>query len=143
MDKEIQKIVESFGATLYGIETAKGDGEYNIFRIMIQKKDTGVDLDLCSSISTVVSAFLDTNPPMGGKYFLEVSSPGIERSLKRLDQFEKSLGELVKISLKDGAKIKGEIISVDGETISVKDGDELIKVSFGDLSKAKTYFEWK
>ena len=79
MDKEIQKIVESFGATLYDTELESVD-ESHIFRVPIQKEG-GVDLDLCSSISHVLSPYLDTNPPVKGKYFLEVSSAGIERNL--------------------------------------------------------------
>jgi ribosome maturation factor RimP len=142
MDKEIQKIVESFGATLYAIENVPTGEDGHIFRVLIQKKDTGVDLDLCSSISTVVSAFLDTTPPIKGHYYLEVSSPGIERALKRVEHFEKSIGENVKVSLKDGTKLRGELLAVEGEMLTIK-GDEVVKISFGDLSKARTYFEWK
>lgn len=140
MDKEIQKIVESFGATLYDTELESVD-ESHIFRVLIQKEG-GVDLDLCSSISHVMSPYLDTNPPVKGKYFLEVSSAGIERNLRRLDLFEKSIGELVKIKLKGGEKLSGKITSVSGDKITVECDEGSKEFLFGNVTKAKTYFEW-
>lgn len=140
MDKEIQKIVESFGAALYDTELESVD-DGHIFRVMIQKEG-GVDLDVCSSISQVLSPYLDTNPPVKGKYFLEVSSPGIERNLRRVDLFEKSIGELVKIKLKGGEKLSGKIISVDGNKITIETDDGAKEFAFGDVIKARTYFEW-
>ena len=140
MDKEIQKIVESFGAVLYDTELESA-GESHIFRVMIQKEG-GVDLDICSSISQVLSPYLDTNPPVKGQYYLEVSSPGIERNLRRVDLFEKSIGELVKIKLKGGEKLSGKIISVDGNKITLETDDGAKEFAFTDVIKARTYFEW-
>ncbi|HRF58218.1 MAG TPA: ribosome maturation factor, partial [Campylobacterales bacterium] len=88
------------------------------------------------------SPYLDTNPPVKDKYYLEVGSPGIERNLRNLEQFQKSVGELVKMSLKNGVKLRGKLISVEGDSISVE-ADEVVKLSFNDISKARTYFEWK
>ncbi len=138
---EIKKIVESFGATLYDTELVQAGDEGHIFRVSIQK-DGGVNLDVCADINAVLSPYLDTNPPVKDKYYLEVGSPGIERNLRNLEQFQKSVGELVKMSLKNGVKLRGKLISVEGDSISVE-ADEVVKLSFNDISKARTYFEWK
>lgn len=138
---EIKKIVESFGATLYDTELVQAGDEGHIFRVSIQKEG-GVNLDVCADINAVLSPYLDTNPPVKDKYYLEVGSPGIERNLRNLEQFQKSVGELVKMSLKNGVKLRGKLISVEGDSISVE-ADEIVKLSFNDISKARTYFEWK
>ncbi len=138
---EIKKIVESFGATLYDTELVQAGDEGHIFRVSIQKEG-GVNLDVCADINAVLSPYLDTNPPVKDKYYLEVGSPGIERNLRNLEQFQKSVGELVKMSLKNGVKLRGKLISVEGDSISVE-ADEVVKLSFNDISKARTYFEWK
>ena len=138
---EIKKIVESFGATLYDTELVQAGDEGHIFRVSIQKEG-GVNLDVCADINAVLSPYLDTNPPVKDKYYLEVGSPGIERNLRNLEQFQKSVGELVKMSLKNGVKLRGKLISVEGDSISVE-AVEVVKLSFNDISKARTYFEWK
>ncbi len=141
-ESEIRKIVESFGATLYDIELIKSGEDAHIFRVSIQKEG-GVDLDICADINAVLSPYLDTNPPVKDKYYLEVGSPGIERSLKKPEHFAKSIGELVKVKLKDGAKLKGKLLSASGEGCEIECEDGIAKLSFDDISKARTYFEWK
>ncbi len=139
---EIKKIVESFGATLYDTEIVQAGEDAHIFRVSIQK-DGGVDLDVCADINAVLSPYLDTNPPLKGKYFLEVGSPGIERHLRTPEHFAKSVGETVKMSLKDSTKLRGKLVSVNNDIFEIEGTDGIVKVSFGDISKARTYFEWK
>ena len=140
LEEEIKKIVESTGAKLYDIESVTERGK-NIYRIIITHKD-GVDLDLCAQISNMVSPLLDVNPPIRGDYNLEVSSPGIERKLKKLSHFKNSIGELVKIVTHDGNQIKGKLSKVEENSICLdtEHGQECI--DFDDIATAKTYFEW-
>lgn len=141
--QEIEKIVNGFGASLYDAQVLKEGDESFIFRVSIQKEG-GVTLDLCADINAVLSPYLDTNPPVKGQYYLEVGSPGIERNLKTTAHFEKSIGETVKVSLKDKTKLKGKLLGIEGEKITVEsEGGERREFSFGDISKARTYFEWK
>lgn len=141
-NNEIKKIVESFGASLYDIELVQsGEGEH-IYRVLIQKEG-GVDLDICADINGVVSPYLDTNPPVKTKYYLEVSSAGIERHLRTPEHFAKSIGELVKMSLKEGTKLRGKLLSVNNDIFTFENESGTVTVSFNDISKARTYFEWK
>ena len=139
VSEQIEKIVESNGAYLYDIETIKDD-RGTIFRVYITKSG-GVDLDLCANISNEISPLLDVNPPLSGKYFLEVSSPGIERKLKKPNHFKSAVGERVKFKY-DGEKLKGIVTKADDNGFFAKMGDEELFFDYDGVSKAKTYFEW-
>ena len=80
--------------------------------------------------------------PVEGEYFLEVSSPGLERKLSKIEHFALSLGEEVKITLNDKSVFIGKIISVDGEIITFSNDDGKSKFSFNEIKKAKTFIQW-
>jgi len=132
----IKNIVEDNGCELYDIEqTQEGDNKF--YRIYITKPG-GVSLNDCEAINNLISPIFDIEDPVEGKYFLEVSSPGIERKLTKKEHFEKSIGENVKLTTTEGKKIKGQLKSFDGEVAEI--GKE--KVNFNDIKKAKTYVDW-
>ena len=140
LEQDIRKIVESCGAKLYDIETVSERGK-TIYRIIITDEN-GVDLDKCAKISNLVSPLLDVNPPISGEYNLEVSSPGIERKLKKLSHFENSIGEKVRITTIDGEVIEGELTGVKDKQIVLKSAEGQRTVDFDTITSAKTYFEW-
>jgi len=132
----IKNIVEDNGCELYDIELTE-EGGHKYYRVYITKPG-GVSLNDCAVINNLISPIFDIEDPVDGKYFLEVSSPGIERKLTKPEHFEKSIGENVKVTLNDGTKIKGQLKSfVDNEAEIGKE-----KVKFDDIKKAKTYIEW-
>ncbi len=132
----IKNIVEDNGCEFYDIEKSEESGN-KFFRIYITKPG-GVNLDECAVINNLLSPIFDMEEPIKGKYFLEVSSPGLERKLTKKEHFEKSIGEKVKVTTDEGKKIKGILKSFDGETAEI--GKE--KVNFKKIRKAKTYIEW-
>ena len=143
LEESIRIAVEGCGVKLYDITTAR-EHDNNIFRIYITSPD-GVSLDKCAEVSNMVSPLLDINEPMNGKYNLEVSSPGIERKIKTLNQFMGSIGENVKIKEFSTETLKGKLESVSDDgilTIIDEDGDEQT-IKFDDILSASTYFEWK
>jgi len=132
----IKNIVEDNGCELYDIEeSVENDNKY--FRVYITKPG-GVTLNDCTAINNLISPIFDVEEPIKDKYFLEVSSPGIERKLTKKEHFEKSIGENVKVTTNEGKKIKGVLKSFDGEVAEI--GKE--KVNFDDIKKAKTYVDW-
>ncbi len=136
----IAKIVGSFGAKLYDIETVT-EFDDTILRVMITKEG-GVNLDLCADISRELSLFLDVNPPMEQAYRLEVSSPGIERKLTKPHHFQSSLNEKVKLKIAEEGQIIGMLKSADDNGIVIDvDGVER-KINYSQINKARTYFEW-
>ena len=140
LEESIKLAVESLGANLYDIVSAK-EHDRNIFRVLVTTTN-GISLDKCAEISRMISPILDVNEPMGGEYILEVSSPGIERKLRKKEHFLASVGEKVKIKNFATEVFKGELIFADNEKIVVKTefGDDEIK--YDNILAAATYFEW-
>jgi ribosome maturation factor RimP len=136
----IEKIVGSFDAKLYDIETVTEFDE-TILRVMITKEG-GVNLDLCADISRELSLFLDVNPPMEQAYRLEVSSPGIERKLTKPHHFQSSKGEKVKLKIVDEGQLVGTLKSADDNGIVVDVDGVDRKINYSQINKARTYFEW-
>jgi len=132
----IKNIVEDNGCELYDIEqTVENDNKF--YRVYITKPG-GVSLNDCAAVNNLLSPIFDVEEPVEGRYFLEVSSPGLERKLTKKEHFEKSIGENIKVTTTDGKKIKGMLKSFDGEVAEI--GKE--KVNFNDIKKAKTYVDW-
>ena len=132
----IKNIVEDNGCELYDIELSEENG-HKYFRVYITKPG-GVDLNDCTKINNLISPIFDIEDPIKDKYFLEVSSPGLERKLTKKEHFEKSIGEKVKVTTTNGKKIKGELKSFIDNVAEI--GNE--KINFNDIKKAKTYIEW-
>ena len=140
LNEQIEKIVKANGADFYGTETAQEDGN-TIFRVYITKEG-GVKLDLCADISHELSVFFDVNPPMHDAYFLEVSSPGIERKLELPKHFISAVNERVKFKIHGGDKERGLITSADNTGFTIAKKGEDVRFEYSNISKAKTYFEW-
>jgi len=140
LEESIKLAVESLDAQLYDIVSTR-ENDKNIFRVYVTAKG-GINLDKCAEISRMISPILDVEEPMGGVYNLEVSSPGIERKLKRTDHFIASIGEKVKVKDIATETYKGELIAADEDKITVKTefGEE--EISYDSILSASTYFEW-
>ena len=140
LEESIKLAVESLGANLYDIVTTK-EHDKNIFRVLVTTPN-GISLDKCAEISRMISPILDVDEPMNGEYTLEVSSPGIERKLKKKEHFIGSIGEKIKIKNFTTETFKGELIFANNEKIIVKTefGDE--EISYDNILAAATYFEW-
>jgi len=145
-NQELKKIIEDLGVNFYGSEIVN-ENDHKIVRIYITSKD-GISLDKCAEVSSIISPILDLNPPTSGKYFLEVSSPGIERKINSKRELELSVGELIKATIIDSdgnrQKIKGKLLSVDDEIVEVDDkiSKEILRFDYSSLLKAKTYYIW-
>ena len=140
LEESIKLAVESLGANLYDIVTTK-EHDKNIFRVLVTTPN-GISLDKCAEISRMISPILDVDEPMNGEYTLEVSSPGIERKLKKKEHFIGSSGKKIKIKNFATETFKGELIFANNEKIIVKTefGDE--EISYDNILAAATYFEW-
>ncbi|MDR0408367.1 MAG: ribosome maturation factor RimP [Campylobacteraceae bacterium] len=136
MNENIEKLIENCGVKLYDAESVTENGR-KIFRIYITSED-GINLGKCEEISKILSPIFDLNPPVSGHYYLEVSSPGIERSLKLPKHFKASIGEKVKIRLDNDESIEGAIKDADDDGVEI----DKKKILYKNIKKARTYFEW-
>ncbi|AXX86127.1 MULTISPECIES: ribosome maturation factor RimP [Malaciobacter] len=140
LEESIKMTVESCGVELYDIVTAK-ENDNNIYRIYITSKDK-VTLDKCAEVSRLISPILDVEEPMNSNYNLEVSSPGIERRLKKTQHFKGSVGEKIKVKDIATEVYKGELLSADDEKIVIKTEFGNEEISYDSILSAATYFEW-
>lgn len=137
----IVNILKDCGVYLYDIETVT-EGERKIFRIYITSKD-GINLDKCSEVTKILSPILDLEPPLNGEYTLEVSSPGIERPLRKNEHYLGSIGEILKVKLINTDKIIGKLESFeDGKITLLEDDGEVTTIALDDIEKARTYYKW-
>ncbi|EMD0005815.1 ribosome maturation factor RimP [Campylobacter upsaliensis] len=128
------------GVSLYDKELVSENGK-KIYRVYIMKEG-GVSLEDCARLSEILSPIFDVEPPVSGEYFLEVSSAGLERKLSTLEHFEKSVGEMLKITTSEKEKIQGKLLKVEGENIFLQDEKAEICIEFSQVKKAKTFIEW-
>lgn len=140
LEESIKLAVESLGASLYDIVTVR-EHDKNIFRVLVTAEN-GISLDKCAEISRMISPILDVDEPMGGEYILEVSSPGIERKLRKKEHFIASVGEKVKIKNFATETYKGELISADNEKVVVETEFGKEEITYDNILAAATYFEW-
>jgi len=142
LESDLKSIIESVGIKLYGTEIAT---EYSqtIYRVMVHKKG-GVTIQECVDVTKLISPMLDVTPPMRSEYRLEVSSPGIERTLKTIDNFSLSIGEKAKVTLIDHTLFRGELLNIENNIIELDDEEsgQKVKFNYSDVHKARTYFNW-
>lgn len=136
----IQNIIKDNDLDLYDTEVAD-EGGTKIFRIYITSKE-GVTLDTCGKISSILSPILDLNPPINGSYTLEVSSPGIERRLRKPEHFMGSVGEMIKVKCHNADKIIGVLKSFDGKILEIEQENKIVPINMADVDKARTYYKW-
>ena len=140
LEESIKLAVESLGVELYDITTVR-EHDDNIYRVSITSKD-GVNLDKCAEVSRMISPILDLDEPLGGKYKLEVSSPGIERRLKTKHHFISSVGENVKVKDIATDVFKGKLLSADNDKITIETEFGKEELEYGSILSASTYFKW-
>lgn len=125
--KLITPVVEELNYELYHLEYVK-EGQEKYLRIYIEKEDDGISLEDCEKVSRAVSDMLDVEDPIDEAYYLEVSSPGIERILYTDKHLERYIGSdvLVKISglISGKKKFEGELLGFNSQELKIKYQDE-------------------
>ncbi len=117
----LEPTVERLGYELVDLEVRLG-GKGGVVRVFIDKPE-GIALDDCEAVSLAVSALLDVEDPIPGNYTLEVSSPGLDRKLTKIEHFQRFIGETVKVQMRfplaGRRRFRGTLEAVDDENIAV------------------------
>jgi ribosome maturation factor RimP len=133
---------------LYDVEMAGP-----VLKVVVERPG-GLDLDALSDATRAVSRALDEADPIAGSYTLEVTSPGLERTLRTPSHFAGAVGETVKVKVVAGAaeaggdrRVAGVLAAADDDGITVRTGDDEDapverQVRYGDIERARTVFEW-
>lgn len=127
LQQMLQGSVEDLGCELWGIECQRA-GRFMTVRLYIDKEG-GVTVDDCADVSRQVSAILDVEDPIADKYNLEVSSPGLDRPLFTLEQFQRYVGQEISVHLRipmlDRRKWQGKLERIEGDMLTlIVDGQE-------------------
>ena len=138
LNELIQPVVEAMGCELWGIEQLSM-GRYSTVKIYIDS-EKGVDIEDCAKVSRQVSSLLDVEDPVNGEYTLEVSSPGLDRRLFKLDHFAAFIGSEVRIRLKrlyEGRrKYLGQLRGIEVDEIILDYHGEEILFPFEEIERA-------
>ena len=134
-----EPVIESMGYELVGVEFVGGGG-HGTLRVYIDR-DEGVSIDDCASISHQISGILDVEEPIKQAYDLEISSPGIDRPLFKLADFERYAGSTAKIKMAvgvDGRKnFKGRLQGVaDAKMVEIEVDGEIFSLPHADIARA-------
>ncbi|CBG39441.1 ribosome maturation factor RimP [Helicobacter mustelae] len=142
LQERIENLIQSLGYTLYDIVFLK-ENQSDILRISITHADQPITLDACQMVSEALSPLLDVALSDQKSYFLEVSSPGVERILKTPRHFALSLHTRVRVRLEDKSEFEAVLLEAKEEhaTFLLDDG---VKQShpYAALKKVKTILEW-
>jgi ribosome maturation factor RimP len=131
---------------LWDVELGGVGGRTTLVRVFIDS-DEGVDLDTVAEVSEEISRGLDLRDPIPGRYTLEVSSPGLERNLRRPEHFALSVGRNVAVKTKEklmGSShlIEGVIVEADAQRVRMDVGGAAVEVPYETIRSARTVFEW-
>lgn len=119
----------------------KKEGTNWFLRVFIDREGTGVDIEDCGKVSEKLSKKLDETDPIPNPYYLEVSSPGAERPLKKVKDFEKAIGKQVFIKtyepINNAKEFQGVLLSVADNDLTVQEGKQVVKIPMDKVASAR------
>ena len=138
----VQPVVEAAGLELVEVNFHGGRG--GVLRVTVDR-DGGVDLDAIAEVSERISRRLDFEGFDPGPYTLEVSSPGVERPLRRPEEFARKIGDAVRVTT--GAEqqrrtFTGTLVEAGAETVTVATENGVETLRYDEIDAARTVFEW-
>ena len=142
MEGLLKEKIEAIGYELYDVEYSK-EGKNYFLRIFIDKTG-GIDLNDCEKVNNEIDEILDEADYIKEQYFLEVSSPGIERIIRKEKHLKKYIGHEINIKLfkkdKNGNKeYQGILKAFDQDNIEL---EEHIKIERKNIAQIKTLYNW-
>jgi ribosome maturation factor RimP len=143
---EIGQIAAENGCRLLAVETA-GSGRHLVLRLILDK-ESGVTLEDCEKVSRDASPLLDAEAEIGHRYYLEVSSPGLDRKLYSPEDAARFVGRRLRVRtalpVEGSRNFRGTLESVDGDRLRIVDEDsrKTYNLSFGEVQVARLEPEW-
>jgi ribosome maturation factor RimP len=133
-------VVADLGLECLGVEYSPSHGNA-LVRVYIEAPERAVTVDDCEAVSRQVSATLDVNDPIPGRYTLEVSSPGLDRPLYTPQQFARFAGREAKLEVNlaiDGRRrFQGPIRAVEGGDVILEQDGSPVRIAHANIHKAK------
>lgn len=140
----VTKPINNLGYDVYDVQYVKEGKDYYL-RIFIDKQE-GIDLNDCEKVNNEINNLLDEADYIKDQYFLEISSPGIERILRKDKHLKDNIGKMVEVKLfkpiNKQKNIEGTLNNFDKDFILLKADENEIKIDRKDISVIKTIYEW-
>ena len=134
-----EPVIEDMGYELIEIEYHPNPN-YGVLRLYIDKEE-GILVEDCSAVSRQISAILDVEDPVPGKFSLEVSSPGMDRPLRRVEDFQRFTGEVAKIKTSmvfEGQRnFKGRISGIEDDLVIIECENKEVRLPVTAIDKAR------
>ena len=145
VEKLLEPKIQEIGYELYDVEYAK-EGKNYFLRIIIDKPE-GIDLNDCEKVNNAITDMLDEANYIKEQYFLEVSSPGIERVIRKEKHLKQNIGQEVQVKLfrkdQNGKKeYQGKLLDYTSENITIQTSEEKIKIERKNISQIRTIYSW-
>lgn len=144
VEQLLEKIIVDLGYDLYDVRYEKEAKDYYL-RIIIDKPE-GIDINDCETVNNAINDILDEADYIKDQYYLEVSSPGLERILRKEKHFLSQIGKEVSVKLFKPINKQKELIGILDEynntELTIKVDDETIKINLKDIALVKTIFNW-
>ncbi|MBR3881692.1 MAG: ribosome maturation factor RimP [Clostridia bacterium] len=144
VEQLLEKIIVDLGYDLYDVRYEKEAKDYYL-RIIIDKP-AGIDINDCETVNNAINDILDEADYIKDQYFLEVSSPGLERILRKEKHFLSQIGKEVSVKLFKPINKQKELIGIleeyNNTELTIKVDDETIKINLKDIALVKTIFNW-
>ena len=140
----VSPVADEMGIILWDVEYVK-EGTKKILRITIDSNE-GIDINTCEKFHRTIDPMLDEADPIDESYYLEVTSPGIEREIKTDAHIEMCLGEKVEVKLyapKNNSKIyAGKLLGLNEGRVVIEFNGENIEFEKNEIAKMQTVFEF-
>lgn len=141
----LEPIIKNLGYDLYDVKYEEEGKDYYL-RIIIDKPE-GIDINDCENVNNNINDILDEADYIKEQYFLEVSSPGIERILRKSKHYNAQIGKEISVKLFKPIEKKKEFIGIlenfnETDGITLKVDNTTIKIDLKDIAVAKTIFNW-
>ena len=144
IEGKIEKLIgPAIGGLGYNVVRVQLSGtKRKTFQVMAERQDdAGMTVEDCAIISREVSAILDVDDPITGRYSLEVSSPGIDRPLVKRRDFERYAGFDARVDMNLAVngrkKFKGKLLGLHADLVEIKVKEETFELPYGDIRQAK------
>lgn len=145
IENRISKIIENLGYELYDVQYTKEGKDY-FLRIFIEKKDREITLDDCEIVNNAITDILDEDDYIKEQYFLEVSSTGVEKIIRKEKHLKDNIGEIIILKLFKPINNSKEYIGILKKynnttlTIELDDGD--LEIERKNISLIKKFYDW-
>ena len=145
IENRLLDIIEPLGYKIYDVQYAKEGKDY-FLRIFIEKEGSEITLDDCEKVNNAITDVLDEENYIKEQYFLEVSSTGVEKIIRKEKHLKDNIDEYITVNLfkpiNNSKEFIGMLKKFDDETIYIEVNGEVIELERKNISLIKKYYDW-